>query len=201
MDERTASGARRGRPSTVGTRRDVLLAGATGLVVGLAGCVGGSDTSVDDTTDPTSGDGATDAGVLDRDAIDEAAGALPLTVETATMYKGPSCDCCEAYADYLDDELEGDLDVVTVDDLASELADRGVAREYWSCHVVELDDDLVVGHVPAAVIAAFRDGETSGDGVALPGMPAGTPGMGGQKSETWTFYEVPDDDPDVFAAF
>ncbi|WP_415378918.1 DUF411 domain-containing protein [Halosimplex sp. TS25] len=51
---------------------------------------------------------------------------------------------------------------------------------------------VVEGHVPTAVIATFLDEEPAIDGVALPGMPAGSPGMGGSKRGSFAIHEFDD---------
>lgn len=180
----------------VRTRRAVLRGGAAAVAVGLAGCLDGGEESTSD--------GTIDAGA-DEAAVGDTAGAGTVTgdplaaVETATLYQGPQCSCCGEYATYLDGHLETDLETVTRDDMASFMSEQGIDRDRWSCHVVELDGSLVVGHVPEDVIAEFLSTAPDAHGLSLPGMPAGSPGMGGSKSETWTFFQLHGDgDASVF---
>lgn len=155
------------------SRRAVISCAASTIAVALTGCLGDEPTGWN---------------------IDE-----PIPVTTATMYQGPNCSCCDVYADYLEDALTTDLDIVVPDDLRGMKHDRGIDEELWSCHTVELDDYLVEGHVPAKIVATLLEDGPAVAGIALPGMPAGSPGMGGTKHETWTIYEIrPGDEPGVF---
>ena len=155
------------------SRREVLAAGAGALGVALAGCL--SD--------------GTDEWELDE----------PIPVPSATMYQGPSCDCCDVYAEYLDDSLQTDLVTVVADDLTAVKDEYGIDADLQSCHTVELDTYVVEGHIPAEVVATLVAEEPDITGIALPGMPAGSPGMGGTKSETWTVYEIaPDSEQAVY---
>ncbi|MFC6717166.1 DUF411 domain-containing protein [Natrialbaceae archaeon GCM10025810] len=155
------------------SRRAALLASASAIGIAFAGCL--SDGSGDWETDES----------------------IPVTA--ATMYKGPSCDCCDVYAEYLDDALTTNLETVVSEDLEALKDDRGIDSDIRSCHTVELDDYLVEGHVPAETVSMlFEDGPDI-SGIALPGMPSGSPGMGGEKDKTWTVYEIRSgDDPSVY---
>lgn len=146
------------------SRRGLLAAGASAAGLAVAGCL----------------DGGTEDGTVDE--------SIPAT--TATLYMGPNCDCCEAYAAYLDEHVDAALETVVPADLAGLKADRGIDPDLRSCHTVELDGYVIEGHVPAELVAALVGEEPAIDGIALPGMPAGSPGMGGEKSGTWTVYEI-----------
>lgn len=173
------------------SRRTVLTAGASAFGVAFAGCLtGGADGA--DGTDGTDGADGVD-GNEDWDVSE------PIPATAATMYKGPTCDCCDSYAEYLDASLEADLETVVTDDLRAVKDDYGIDADLRSCHTVELDDYLVEGHVPAEPVSALFDDELEIAGIALPGMPPGSPGMGGEKDETWTVYEIrPGTDPAVY---
>lgn len=146
------------------SRRVVLAAGASALGIALAGCLS---------------DGT------DEWEIEE---SIPAT--SATLYQGPSCDCCDVYAEYLDDSLQTDIETVVTENLTAVKDEHGIDSDLQSCHTVELDNYVVEGHLPAEVIATLVKEEPDITGIALPGMPAGSPGMGGTKSETWTVYEI-----------
>jgi len=67
---------------------------------------------------------------------------------------------------------------------------RNIPTDLQSGHTLVLDEYVVEGHVPAGVIATMLDEEPVIDGIVLPGMPAGAPGMGGTKSGSFTVYAL-----------
>lgn len=108
---------------------------------------------------------------------------------SAVQYQGPACDCFHEYGDYLADHVTGSLESRTIEDVGAFLAERGVPAELRSCHLVELGGDEVIGHVPVEVIAD----EPAVQGITLPGMPAGSPGMDGSKDGTRGIYGCTED--------
>lgn len=93
------------------------------------------------------------------------------------VYRDPSCGCCEAWAKQA---RQAGFDVVVVDDpdMAGVKRRLGVPDELASCHTAQVADLVFEGHVPLAdvrrIIAAPPSGIT---GLAVPGMPRGSPGM------------------------
>ena len=118
---------------------------------------------------------------------------------TATVHKTPTCGCCGAYADYL---TASGFDVQTVDyhSMAPIFREAGIGRSLASCHLTQVGPYTVVGHVPAAVIEDLLAERPMIRGIALPGMPAGSPGMGGDKREPFTIYRLTADadEPEVY---
>lgn len=95
----------------------------------------------------------------------------------ATMYRSPTCACCHEYEAIL--ERHGwTIDVVEMDDMASLKAKHRIPQDAWSCHTLVVDGYVVEGHVPLAAIDEMLERGQAIDGIALPGMPAGSPGMG-----------------------
>jgi hypothetical protein len=118
----------------------------------------------------------------------------------ATLYKNPQCSCCEGYAQYL--EKNGfKVDVKPTNDLAEISRNAGVPEDLEGCHTMFVGGYVVDGHVPAEVIRKLLAEKPAIAGITLPGMPSGSPGMTGGKTETWTIYAVTKDDkpPQVFA--
>ena len=132
---------------------------------------------------------ASAAGCL-GEGIDEWVVNETLSVTSATQYQGPNCNCCDVYADYLQDHINVNLEVTVSDDLPAIKEKYGIPADVRSCHTVELDAYVVEGHMPVEVIATLLEDDPDIDGIALPGMPAGSPGMGGQKNEAWTVHEI-----------
>ena len=67
-------------------------------------------------------------------------------------------------------------------DRASFRADNGIADEVASCHTAEVDGYLIEGHVPADAIDRLLAEQPDAVGLALPGMPSDSPGMGGDET-------------------
>jgi hypothetical protein len=66
---------------------------------------------------------------------------------------------------------------------------NGIADDVASCHTAEVDGYLIEGHVPAEAIDRLLAERPDAVGLALPGMPADSPGMGGDES-AWAAQPV-----------
>jgi len=99
----------------------------------------------------------------------------------AVMYSSPRCGCCGGYADYLA-ERGYPVDQRQSEDLDSVRADAGVPDEAAGCHTTTIGDYVVEGHVPVEAVDRLMQEQPAVDGIALPGMPAGSPGMSGDKA-------------------
>lgn len=97
----------------------------------------------------------------------------------ATLHKDPWCGCCTAYADYLD---ENGFKTTRIDhpDMTPVKRTLGTHKAA-SCHTVEIDGYVVEGHVPVAAINRMLKERPDIRGIALPGMPLNSPGMGPEK--------------------
>ena len=127
------------------------------------------------------------AGALLRPRAARAAEAIPVT-----LYKNPSCTCCEGYAQYLD-QNGFKVDMRPTNDLAEISRRAGIPSDLEGCHTSFIGDYVVDGHVPVETIRKLLDTKPALAGITLPGMPSGTPGMGGPKTESWTIYAVTKD--------
>lgn len=76
--------------------------------------------------------------------------------------------------------------------------DLDIPQEVWSCHTSLVGDYYVEGHVPVEAVRKLLDEKPDIDGIALPGMPQGSPGMGGEKSEPWVIYSIADGSVEEF---
>ncbi|WP_018234405.1 DUF411 domain-containing protein [Thioalkalivibrio thiocyanodenitrificans] len=120
------------------------------------------------------------------------AGALGVgaikTTQAADMivYKSPTCGCCGGWIDHVR-EAGFSVKENNTFDLQPIKAEHGVAARYQSCHTAVIGDYVVEGHVPADIISRLVAESPDIRGLALPGMPMGSPGMEGPYSER---YEV-----------
>jgi hypothetical protein len=127
-----------------------------------------------------------------------AAAASAQAAGDAILYKDPHCGCCEAYADYL--RTHGfDVTVKQSPDLPAIKRQHGVPGALEGCHTMWIDGYVVEGHVPLATLLRLLAERPAIRGISLPGMPAGSPGMGGEKTAPFTIYEIGDDPTKVYA--
>ncbi len=112
----------------------------------------------------------------------QASAAFAQNKPEAVVYKGPYCDCCTGYAAHL--QAAGyAVTVYDHDDMAAVKRHFGVPENLESCHTVLIEGYVVEGHVPLTTVAQLLEERPNLIGIALPGMPIGTPGMEGPKSE------------------
>jgi len=100
------------------------------------------------------------------------ADALP----AVTVYKTPTCGCCSAWVDHLE---ENGFTVRATDmpDVSPMRRQLGLPQDLTSCHTAVIDGYVVEGHVPAHVIKRMVEERPDITGIAVPGMPIGSPGM------------------------
>jgi hypothetical protein len=116
---------------------------------------------------------------------------------SATLYKNPACTCCETYADYLR-ENGFEVTVEPTHDLPLLKRQHGVSAPLEGCHTTLVDGYVVEGHVPVGTILRLLSERPAIKGISLPGMPAGSPGMFGEKTEPFTIYEIGDGPAKVY---
>lgn len=116
-----------------------------------------------------------------------------------TLYKSPTCGCCEKYVDYL---RENDFTVKAVNesDMSAVKKRYGVSH-VASCHTAVVNGYVIEGHVPVSAIRKLLKEKPAIAGISAPGMPMNSPGMGEMKKGTLTIYAVPKDgkEPYVFS--
>ena len=104
-----------------------------------------------------------------------------------TLYKTPGCECCDGYAQYL--RRNGiRIAVVERQDMDAFKAQSGIPEKLAGCHTTIVDNYVVEGHVPIAAVRRLLEERPDVRGISLPGMPNGSPGMTGRKTETFVTY-------------
>lgn len=163
--------------STTIDRRDFLVRGLGALAAGtvlspLVQDLAAQATSA--TTSPAAARGA-----------QPAKGALP----PMTVYKSPTCGCCGAWVDHA--RAEGfTVKTVDTDDLPKVKREMGVPSDLESCHTVVVGSYLVEGHVPAKDVKRMLATKPAIRGIAVPGMPIGSPGMEQGDPKNYHRYNV-----------
>jgi len=106
-----------------------------------------------------------------------------------TLYKDPQCGCCEGYADYL--RSNGfEVSIVPTHDLPLLDDKYGIPTDLEPCHLSLIGGYVVGGHVPMEVVNRLLTERPAITGITLPGMPLGSPGMSGEKTEPFKIYEI-----------
>jgi hypothetical protein len=120
-----------------------------------------------------------------------AAPAGPVAAPVMTIYKSPTCGCCHQYMEYLKAEKFPYKGVdVSYEELAKIKKRYGIPENLGSCHTGIIAGYFVEGHVPLPIVRKLLAERPPILGISLPGMPSGSPGMGGRKTETWEIRAV-----------
>ena len=103
-----------------------------------------------------------------------------------TVYKTPNCGCCVKWVEYL--QKEGfEVKAVNRDNLAPIKQRASVPTAMSACHTALVDGYVIEGHVPAQAIRKLLQERPDIRGLAVPGMPANSPGMGEMDGRLKTF--------------
>lgn len=114
--------------------------------------------------------------------------------QEVTIYKSSNCGCCEIYADYFRRRGNENIEVVNEEDMNSIRNKHKVPSSLSSCHTTVIGDYFVEGHVPLEAIEKLLKEKPDIKGIAMPGMPSGSPGMPGSKQSDFKIYSVNKDD-------
>jgi hypothetical protein len=113
------------------------------------------------------------------------------------VFKTASCGCCYGYVLFLKEEK---FKVKQTDMRSLHLIKKkyNIPLKMQSCHTTILGKYFIEGHVPIEAINKLLKEQPDIDGIALPGMPTGTPGMPGKKEEPYVIYQLVDGKSSVF---
>jgi hypothetical protein len=112
--------------------------------------------------------------------------AEPVKVQ---VYKSPTCGCCQKWVEHL--KASGyDVSVSNVPDVAPVKRELGVPQGAASCHTAFVGGYFVEGHVPAEDVSRLLAEHPDIAGIAVPGMPLGSPGMEGPNAPPYKVYAV-----------
>lgn len=138
------------------------------LAVALVGCTGG-------TNDADTASASTDEAEptpAQSNAVQASATELPVV----TVYKSPTCGCCSDWVEHMQ-QAGFEVEAHDVNDLSDVKARLGVFPQHQSCHTATVGDYVVEGHVPADLVKKLLEERPEVAGLAVPGMPRGSPGM------------------------
>lgn len=125
--------------------------------------------------------------------------AAPRADEAVEVYKSPYCGCCTEWVEHL--RANGfTVSTRDVDDVPAARRKLGMPERLGSCHTARIGNYLVEGHVPAADIRRLLKEKPKAVGLAVPGMPPGSPGMESPRPVPYqTLLVQPDGSTSVFA--
>lgn len=106
----------------------------------------------------------------------------PAYAAAVTVYKSPWCGCCTSWADALV-AAGHSVTINDVEDLDQIKKLAGVPEDLQACHTAAVEGYVIEGHVPARELERLLAERPDAKGLAVPGMPAGSPGMEGGAPE------------------
>lgn len=92
------------------------------------------------------------------------------------VFKSAYCECCAAWVEHLRDAGFA-VKVTVVDDTTAARKRLGMPDAFGSCHTASVAGYVLEGHVPAAEVKRLLATRPDAIGLAVPGMPVGSPGM------------------------
>lgn len=105
-----------------------------------------------------------------------------------TSYRSPTCGCCHAWVEHLQAEGFTVKDNVT-ENLETIKTENNVPQNFIACHTAVINGYVVEGHIPASDIKRLIKEKPDVAGIAVPGMPIGSPGMeSGDMKEPYTVF-------------
>lgn len=95
-----------------------------------------------------------------------------------TMYRDANCGCCLAWGQHMEQGGRHEVEAIDHPDMMAVKAEHGVPGDLRSCHTAIVQGYVIEGHVPAADVERLLAERPAGvTGIAVAGMPMGSPGM------------------------
>jgi hypothetical protein len=112
--------------------------------------------------------------------------ALAAAEPLVTVHRDPNCGCCSGWVQHLQ-KAGFPTKVLDAKDLDAVKTRLGVPDDLAACHTAEVAGYVIEGHVPPVALKRLLAEKPDATGLAVPGMPIGSPGMEGGSAEK---YEV-----------
>jgi hypothetical protein len=139
-------------------------------------------------------------GLISSIAAGLATGVRAATWPTINVWKDPNCGCCTGWVEHL--RRNGfTATVVEAGDMQAVKTRLSVPAELAACHTAEIAGYIIEGHVPAKAIARLLAEKPDARGLAVPGMPIGSPGMEGGTPEVYDVIVFGKRPPVTFGRF
>ncbi|ART80563.1 DUF411 domain-containing protein [Oceanisphaera avium] len=102
--------------------------------------------------------------------------AAPVLAASLTVYKSPSCGCCEDWVSHMQEEGFV-VKVIDRDNMLPIKQQAEVSPALASCHTAFIEGYVIEGHVPSADVRQLLETKPQVRGLTIPGMPQSAPGM------------------------
>ena len=165
----------------------------------LAACTKATNTGVDNTLTKDN----TAENTVAEDIATESTGVQTKVAENIgngmemTVYKSQSCGCCSSYIEELK-ENGFSVKVESVSDVSPIKDKFNIPLDKRSCHTAIIGDYFVEGHVPMEALKKLLTEKPDVDGIGLPEMQSGSPGMPGIKTDDFEVYALKDGEVSEF---
>jgi len=106
------------------------------------------------------------------------------------IYKSGSCGCCSIYSNYFKGNGNSKTEIVNLENLDAVKSQYGVPATMQSCHTTIIGDYFIEGHIPLEAVEKLMLEKPDIKGIAMPGMPSGSPGMPGAKNGDFVIHAV-----------
>ncbi|MGB3494777.1 MAG: DUF411 domain-containing protein [Elainellaceae cyanobacterium] len=157
--------------------------------LGLGAC--SHSASLQGSTEQGSTEGSTQQATLVAD--------LPPEARQIVSFRSPSCGCCEGWVEHM--RAQGfQVEDNVVDDVEAVKREHNIPTDLASCHTAIANGYVIEGHIPAADVSRLLTEKPDVLGIAVPGMPIGSPGMeSGDIQQPYAVYTFTEDGtPEIF---
>ena len=110
------------------------------------------------------------------------------------IYKSGNCGCCSVYSNYFRGKGNSDVEIINLENLNSVKEQYEIPSSLESCHTTVIGNYFVEGHVPLEAVEKLMKEKPDIKGIAMPGMPSGSPGMPGAKKGPFIISQLGKDD-------
>ncbi|HLC65429.1 MAG TPA: DUF411 domain-containing protein [Candidatus Nanoarchaeia archaeon] len=114
---------------------------------------------------------------------------LNLPEKKITVFKSPTCGCCDIYSKYMKNQ-GFEVEVTNTYDMDPIKSKYSIPPQLTSCHTTIVGDYFVEGHVPFEAVVKLLTEKPDIAGIGMPGMPSGSPGMQGAKQGQFVISAV-----------
>jgi len=108
-----------------------------------------------------------------------------------TLLKSMSCGCCSVYETYMQKNgIQPEVPEISDEQLTAMKDKYGIPSNLRSCHTTIVGNYFVEGHIPLEAVQKMLYEKPDIKGIAMPGMPSGSPGMPGSKEGLFIIYAI-----------